>query len=61
LHTGGAMRMPVTIDGDWVFVIDNNGNLYGLTTDSRFATIQAKYRAPTARQRATPWTEKRGD
>ena len=49
LHTGGSMRMPVTIDGNWVFVIDNNGNLYGFTTDPRFATIQATYRASSAR------------
>jgi hypothetical protein len=52
LHTGGSMRMPVTIDGNWVFVIDNNGNLYGFTTDTRFAAIQATYRASSARQRA---------
>jgi len=58
LHTGGSMRMPVTVDGNWVFVIDNNGNLYGLTTDSRFATVQAKMRQPTAQQRAAKWTEK---
>jgi hypothetical protein len=56
LHTGGSMRMPVTIDGNWVFVIDNNGNLYGLTTDSRFPTAQAQLRASTGRQRAAQWT-----
>jgi hypothetical protein len=53
LQTGGVMRMPVTIDGDWVFVIDNNGNLYGFTTDARFTAIKAKYRPSSARQR---WT-----
>jgi hypothetical protein len=56
LQTGGTMRMPVTIDGDWVFILDQNGNLYGFTTDSRFPAIQAKYRAGNARQRAT-WSE----
>jgi hypothetical protein len=58
LHTGGAMRMPVTIDGNWVFVIDNNGNLYGLTTDARFPTVQATLRKPTGRQRTPTWVEK---
>jgi hypothetical protein len=60
LYTGGQMRMPVTIDGDWVFVLDNNGNLYAYTTDSSYATIQAKYRAPTALQRMT-WQSARKD
>jgi hypothetical protein len=56
LHTGGQMRMPVTIDGKWVFVLDNNGNLYAYTTDSSYPAIHAKYRAPTARQRMS-WQE----
>jgi hypothetical protein len=60
LHTGGAMRMPATIDGDWVYIIDNNGNLYGLTIDSSYPTIQAKLRVPTAQQRMT-WREKGSD
>jgi hypothetical protein len=61
LRTGGGMRMPVTIDGNWVFVIDNNGNLYGLTTDTRFSTVQAKLRTPTGRQLTPAWVEKRRD
>jgi len=60
LQTGGSMRMPATIDGNWVFILDNNGNLYGLTTDPRVATIKAAYRAPTARQQAR-WVEKGHD
>jgi outer membrane protein assembly factor BamB len=60
LHTGGAVRMPATIDNNWVFIIDNSGDLYGLTTDSRVATIQAKNRPLTAQQRAV-WTEKSRD
>jgi hypothetical protein len=31
LITSGPLRMPVTIDGDWLFVLDNNGTMYGLT------------------------------
>jgi hypothetical protein len=55
LTTSGSLRMPVTIDGNWVFVIDNSGDLYGFTTDTRFAKIQAKIRTLTARQRAPVW------
>ena len=57
-QTSGTMRMPATIDGDWVFIIDNNGNLYGYTTDSRYAAIRATARISTARQRWR-WTEGR--
>jgi hypothetical protein len=55
LTTSGPMRMPVTIDGNWVFVIDNVGDLYGFTTDTRFAKIQSKIRPLTERQRAPTW------
>jgi hypothetical protein len=50
-RTGGQMRMPVTIDGDWVFVIDNSGDLYGFTTDAHYPTVPATTRVLTARQR----------
>jgi hypothetical protein len=55
LTTSGSMRMPITIDGNWVFAIDNSGDLYGFTTDTRFAKAKAKMRALTARQRAATW------
>jgi hypothetical protein len=58
LHTGGSMRMPATIDGNWVFVVDNNGNLYGLTTDSNVPAVRATLREPAGRQLAPTWTEK---
>jgi hypothetical protein len=60
LQTSGNIRVPATIDGDWVFVLDDNGNMYGLTTDSRYAKIQAQYRAPDARSRKPPGWFKRG-
>jgi hypothetical protein len=53
LNTSGQLRMPVTIDGSWVFVIDNSGDLYAFTIDPRFAAIQPKLRTLNARQRAT--------
>jgi hypothetical protein len=56
-HTSAQLRMPVTIDGDWVYIIDNNGNFYAYTTDQRFAAIAVKKRASTARQRFR-WTER---
>jgi hypothetical protein len=49
LQTSGHLRAPATIDGDWVFVLDDTGNMYGLTTDPNYAAIQTKYRAPDAR------------
>jgi len=52
LTTNGQMRMPVTIDGSWVFVIDNSGDLYAFTIDPRFGTVQPKMRKLTARQKA---------
>jgi hypothetical protein len=52
LTTNGQLRMPVTIDGNWVFVIDNSADLYAFTTDTRFASIQPKMRRLTARQKA---------
>ncbi|MGD0475998.1 MAG: malectin domain-containing carbohydrate-binding protein [Candidatus Velthaea sp.] len=51
LPTSANLRMPATIDGNWVFVLDNSGNMYGLTTDPSYPTIQAIYRAPDARAR----------
>jgi outer membrane protein assembly factor BamB len=49
LHTSAHLRVPPTIDGNWVFVIDNSGDMYGLTIDPAFAAIQTKYRAPDPR------------
>ncbi len=37
LRTGGPVRMAPVVDGDWIFVFDNNGNLYSLTVDPNFA------------------------
>jgi PQQ-like domain len=45
LHTSSTLRVPATIDGNWVFVLDNDGDLYGLTTDPSVKTIAAKYRS----------------
>ena len=47
LHTSSTLRVPATIDGKWVFVLDNDGDLYGLTTDPSVKTIAAKYRSVT--------------
>jgi hypothetical protein len=48
--TSGPIRMPPTIDGNWIFVLDNNGDLYGLTIDPSYPAIDSRYRAPNARQ-----------
>lgn len=54
LQTSGNLRVPPTIDGNWVFVLDNSGNMYGLTIDPGYPTIHAKRRANDSRQR-TYW------
>jgi hypothetical protein len=50
--TNGPIRMAPTIDGNWIFVLDNKGNLYGLTIDPSYPAINAKYRAADPRYRA---------
>jgi hypothetical protein len=60
LQTSGYLRTPAVIDGDWLFVIDDSGNLYGLTIDSNYAAIPAQSRAPDARQRRT-WIGRRAN
>jgi hypothetical protein len=54
LQTSGNLRVPPTIDGNWVFVLDNSGNMYGLTIAPGYPTIHAKRRANDSRQR-TYW------
>jgi hypothetical protein len=51
LQTSGHLRVPATIDGDWVFILDDNGNLYGLTIDTHVAAITPRAVAADARQR----------
>jgi outer membrane protein assembly factor BamB len=49
ITTAGPIRVPPTIDGNWIFVLDNNGDMYGLTIDPSYAAISAKARAIDAR------------
>ncbi len=60
LQTSGNLRMPATIDGSWVFVLDNSGNIYGLTIDSSYRAIAATRRADDARQRRVWKRARRG-
>jgi hypothetical protein len=48
--TSGPIRMAPTIDGNWLYVLDNNGDMYGLTIDLSFPAIASKYRHASARQ-----------
>lgn len=41
--TSGLVRMPPTIDGDWMYVIDQNGHVYAYTIDPN---VPAKKVAP---------------
>jgi hypothetical protein len=49
ITTPGVLRMPPTIDGNWVFVVDNNGNMYGLTIDPSIKPASAIMRAADGR------------
>jgi len=45
MSTNAPLRAPPTIDGNWIYVIDTSGNLYGLTIDPTFPAIQTRIRA----------------
>jgi hypothetical protein len=47
--TSGPLRMPPTLDGNWLFLVDNNGDMYGLTLDSRYPSIAEQMRAVDSR------------
>ena len=49
IYTNAPLRVPPTIDGNWVFVLDNSGNMYGLTLDPNFTAISTQTRAVDAR------------
>jgi hypothetical protein len=49
ITTSAPLRMPPTIDGDWLFVLDNGGDMYALTLDPKFAAINTKAHAVDAR------------
>ncbi len=53
LHTSAYVREPPTIDGLWVYFIDNNGDLYGMTVDSQYASIAARARSVDPRSLKT--------
>jgi hypothetical protein len=40
-YTDAPVRAPPTIDGDWLYVMDISGDLYGLTLDSSYPPIQS--------------------
>jgi outer membrane protein assembly factor BamB len=49
IYTSGPLRVPPTIDGNWVFVLDNNGDMYALTIDPAYAAISARVRSVDSR------------
>ncbi|MBD5634861.1 MAG: hypothetical protein IAI49_10315, partial [Candidatus Eremiobacteraeota bacterium] len=56
LTTGDDVRMAPTVDGQWMWVLDDSGNFYGLTLDTSVPGIAR--RAPPARGLSKlRWTE----
>ncbi len=41
LTTANLMRVPPTVDGQWIYVLDQGGNLYGLTIDPNVPSTKA--------------------
>jgi hypothetical protein len=54
IYTSGPLRAPPTIDGNWVFVMDNNGVLYAFTIDPSYPAVAAKARSVDPRM-LTKW------
>jgi len=55
ITTPSAIRMGTVVDGDWVYLYDMNGDLYGFTLDPNFLAIQDKFRRAKRLQRPSPW------
>lgn len=51
--TNASLRMPPTIDGNWIYVLDNAGSLYALTLDAKYAATNTVQRAPDSRMLRT--------
>ncbi|MBD5635591.1 MAG: hypothetical protein IAI49_14030 [Candidatus Eremiobacteraeota bacterium] len=45
LYTGDNVRMAPTIDGKWMWVLDDSGNFYGLTVDTSVPGIAIRHAA----------------
>lgn len=54
LITPGEIRMEPTVDGNWMYVYDNNGDLYALTLDPSVPAIQAVRRRTAVHSMAIP-------
>ena len=45
LITGDHIRAPAVVDGNWVYVLDDGANMYGLTLDPSYPVIAAQHPA----------------
>jgi hypothetical protein len=55
ITTPQQIRMGVVVDGDWVFLLDNGGDLYGFTTDPNFPPIKNTFINSRHAQPMMPW------
>jgi hypothetical protein len=58
ITTSAPLRVPPTIDGSWIFVLDNSGDMYALTIDPHVVAVAARTRAVSARM-ITHWATPR--
>jgi hypothetical protein len=54
LSTGDVVRMAPTVDGEWMWVLDDSGNFYGLTLDPNVPSLSAKI-VPRSGLRSIRW------
>jgi hypothetical protein len=47
--------MGAVVDGDWVYLFDNGGNLFGLTIDPSYQTIPNRLLRAPRLHGATLW------
>jgi len=55
ITTPSPIRMGAVVDGDWVYLFDNSGYLYGLTIDPHYAPIANRFLRAQAVQRVIHW------
>jgi hypothetical protein len=55
ITTPGQLRMGAVVDGEWVYVFDNDGYLFGLTLDPKYPEIENASLQVRSRSQAIRW------
>jgi len=57
ITTPSHIRMGAVADADWIFLLDNNGDFYGLTIDPAYPAIPNTFLATHRVDRTIPWRD----